>query len=73
MNDFKHAARAYTEATKQGGSSNGLLSMDFDFASQPGKHEMLLSLDINEDAVAIINAEGSLMLVSQGKSSRMNL
>ena len=67
-NDFKHAGRAYGEATKQGGSGNGLLSMDFDFASQPGKPEMLLSLDINEDAVAVINAEGSLMLVSQVRS-----
>lgn len=65
-NDFKHASRAYAEATKQGGSGNGLLSMDFDFASQPGKPEMLLSLDVNEDAVAVIDAEGSIMLVSQG-------
>ena len=40
----------------QGGAGNGLMSMDFDFASQPGKPEMLLSMDINEDAIVIINA-----------------
>lgn len=65
-NDFKSAARNYAEATKQGGSGNGILSMDFDFASQPGKPEMLLSIDVNEDALAIINAEGTIMVVSQG-------
>ena len=39
--------------------------MDFDFASQPGKPDMLLGMDVNEDAIVIINAEGLIMLVSQ--------
>lgn len=68
-NDFKHAARTYADATKQGGSGNGILSMDFDFASQPGKPEMLLSLDLNEDAVIVINAEGQIMVSSQGMTT----
>jgi hypothetical protein len=51
--------------TVQGGTSNGILSMDFDFASQPGKPDMLLSMDVNEDAIVIINAVGQIMLVSQ--------
>ena len=42
------------------------MSMDFDFASQAGKPDMLLGMDVNEDAIVIINAEGQIMLVSQG-------
>uniref|UniRef100_A0A7R9VSG4 PAS domain-containing protein n=1 Tax=Chlamydomonas euryale TaxID=1486919 RepID=A0A7R9VSG4_9CHLO len=49
-----------------GGTSHGIQSMDFDFASQPGKHECLLGLDINEDAVVIINMQGQIMMVSPG-------
>ena len=40
------------------------MSMDFDFASQPGKPDMLLGMDVNEDAIVIINAEGLILLVS---------
>ena len=39
--------------------------MDFDFASQPGKPDMLLGMDVNEDAIVMINAEGQIMMVSQ--------
>ena len=49
----------------QGGAGGGIMSMDFDFASQPGKPEMLLGMDVNEDAIMIINMEGHIMLVSQ--------
>ncbi len=49
----------------QGGAAGGIMSMDFDFASQPGKPEMLLSMDMNEDAIIIIDANGMMMLVSQ--------
>lgn len=66
-NDFKGATRVYAEAVRQGGTGNaGALAMDFDFASQQGKPDMLLSMDVNEDAIAIINAEGSIMMVSNG-------
>lgn len=46
--------------------------MDFDFASQPGKPDMLLGMDVNEDAIVIINAEGLILLVSQVKIDRFN-
>ena len=49
----------------QGGSGNGILSMDFDFASQPGKPDMLLGMDVNEDAIVMCNHEGQIMMVSQ--------
>jgi len=65
-NDFKGASKTYTEAMRLGGSGNGIMSMDFDFASQAGKPDMLLGMDVNEDAIVIINAEGQIMLVSQG-------
>ncbi len=35
-NDFKNATKVYAEATRQGGSGNGILSMEFDFASEVG-------------------------------------
>lgn len=64
--DFKSAVRIYAQAVRQGGTSNALMSMDFDFASQPGKPDMLLSMDINEDAIVLINADGMIMMVSSG-------
>ncbi len=66
MDDFKGAARTYAEAVRQGGAGSGIMSMDFDFASQPGRPEMLMSMDVNEDAIVIVNAEGQILLISQG-------
>ncbi len=66
MNDFKGAARTYAEAVRQGGAGSGIMSMEFDFASQPGRPEMLMSMDVNEDAIVIINSEGQILLISQG-------
>lgn len=47
-NDFKGATRVYAESMRHGGAGAGAgnLAMDFDFASQPGKPDMLLSLDV---------------------------
>lgn len=56
---------------QMGGTSSGIQSMDFDFASQPGKPERLLALDINEDSVVIINMQGIIMMVSPGACSML--
>lgn len=62
------ALQIYAEASRMGTSGGSILSMDFDFASQPGKPEMLLSMDVNDDCVVIINSEGLIMVVSAGAS-----
>mmetsp|Transcript_27632 Transcript_27632/g.60501 ORF Transcript_27632/g.60501 Transcript_27632/m.60501 type:complete len:2143 (+) Transcript_27632:192-6620(+) len=68
-NDLKAAQRAYAEAMKHGSSGEGFLGMDFNFAGQAGKPEMLQSMNSSEDAVVIINAEGVIMMVSEGVST----
>ncbi len=47
------------------GATHGLTLALFP-RTQPGKPEMLTGMDVNEDAIAIINAEGQILLVSQG-------
>jgi hypothetical protein len=63
-NDFKNASRAYVECAKLGGTTNGIQTLSFDFASQAGMPEMLVGMDINEDAVCIINMAGIIMMIS---------
>jgi hypothetical protein len=63
-NDFKNAGRAYSECAKLGGTTNGIKTLSFDFASQVGFPEMLVGMDVSEDAVCIINSAGTIMMVS---------
>jgi len=64
-NDMGGAARYYTEANRQGGNGDALMSMDFDFTGQ-GKPEFLTTMDLHEDAVIVIDAVGTIMLCTDG-------
>ena len=50
------------EAARQG-SGDVMAMLDFNFGKD--KHEYLTSMDLNEDAVIIIDAVGLILLVSQ--------
>ncbi|KAG2493141.1 hypothetical protein HYH03_008565 [Edaphochlamys debaryana] len=61
------ASKAYTEANRQGGA-NALLSLDLSGVQGPGKPDMLTSMSMEDDAVIVIDAEGTIMMVSQAVS-----
>ncbi|GLC59118.1 hypothetical protein PLESTB_001450200 [Pleodorina starrii] len=62
------AARAYAGANRVG-ASNALLNLDFagtvHGAANSGKPEFLTSMSMEDDAVVVIDAEGTIMMVSQ--------
>ncbi|KXZ45821.1 hypothetical protein GPECTOR_50g615 [Gonium pectorale] len=70
LEDVRHdpvaAARAYSEASRNGGS-DAILALDMGNV-QTGtseKPEFLASMSMNEDAVVVSNAEGTILMVSQ--------
>ncbi|KAG2486663.1 hypothetical protein HYH03_014719 [Edaphochlamys debaryana] len=58
------AARVYGEANRQGGA-NALLALDLSGVQSVGKPELLTSMSMEDDAVIVIDAEGTIMMVSQ--------
>ncbi|KAG2443202.1 hypothetical protein HYH02_009279 [Chlamydomonas schloesseri] len=69
LEDVKHdpiaATRAYNEASRNGG---GDAIMNLDLSAVQGsadKPEFLTSMSMEDDAVIVINAEGTIMMVSQ--------
>ncbi|KAG2486668.1 hypothetical protein HYH03_014723 [Edaphochlamys debaryana] len=58
------AARVYGEANRQGGA-NALLALDLSGVQSAGKPEFLTSMSMEDDAVIVIDAEGTIMMVSQ--------
>ncbi|EFJ48000.1 hypothetical protein VOLCADRAFT_91579 [Volvox carteri f. nagariensis] len=72
LEDVRHdqvaAARAYAGANRVG-SSNALLSLDFGGTVHCGqdrrKPDFLTSMSLEDDAVVVIDAEGTIMMVSQ--------
>ncbi|GIL56338.1 hypothetical protein Vafri_11716 [Volvox africanus] len=68
LHDQIAASRAYAGANRVG-SSNALLSLDFGGALHNGvsnkKPDFLTSMSMEDDAVVVIDAEGTIMMVSQ--------
>ncbi|KAG2482499.1 hypothetical protein HYH03_018574 [Edaphochlamys debaryana] len=58
------AARVYGEANRQGGA-NALLALDLSSVQSADKPEFLTSMSMEDDAVIVIDAEGTIMMVSQ--------
>ncbi|KXZ42959.1 hypothetical protein GPECTOR_109g202 [Gonium pectorale] len=78
LEDVKHdqtaAARAYGEANRNGGSAGGgLLALDLTGgltggeagAEHGGRPEFLTSMSLEDDAIIVADAEGTIMMVSQ--------
>ncbi|KAG2432252.1 hypothetical protein HXX76_009170 [Chlamydomonas incerta] len=69
LEDVKHdvpaAQRVYTEAARNGGG-DAIMSLDLSaIQSSASKPEFLTSMSIQDDAVVVINAEGTIMMTSQ--------
>ncbi|GLC68270.1 hypothetical protein PLESTF_000670100 [Pleodorina starrii] len=69
LEDARHdhvaAARAYTEANRSGAGA-GMLALDLSSGLHGvGKPEFLTSMSMEDDAVVVIDAEGTIMMVSQ--------
>ncbi|PNW74156.1 hypothetical protein CHLRE_13g587550v5 [Chlamydomonas reinhardtii] len=69
LEDVKHdpiaAARAYNEASRNGGG-DAIMNLDLSAVqSSADKPEFLTSMSMEDDAVIVINAEGTIMMVSQ--------
>ncbi len=65
QHDGVAAARAYAEAARNGGA-DAIMSLDLSAVQQAAnKPEFLTSLSLVDDAVVVINATGSIMMVSQ--------
>lgn len=71
LEDARHdpvgAVRAYTEANRSGAGGT-LLSLDLSsrlHGGGNGKPDFLTSMSVEEDAVVVIDAEGTIMMVSQ--------
>ncbi|KXZ46877.1 hypothetical protein GPECTOR_40g611 [Gonium pectorale] len=69
LEDVRHdplaAARAYGEAARNGGG-DAIAALDLSAVQgAPGKPEFLTSMSLAEDAVVVINMEGTIMMVSQ--------
>ncbi|GFR46156.1 hypothetical protein Agub_g7683, partial [Astrephomene gubernaculifera] len=78
LEDVRHdqaaAARAYAEASRSVG--NALLSLDLACGAEAGANvggpkrpEFVTSMSIEDDAVVVIDAEGTIMMVSQAVQS----
>ncbi|KAF5830858.1 hypothetical protein DUNSADRAFT_13938 [Dunaliella salina] len=63
-NDIAGAAKYYSEGNRLG-STDAIMNMDFDLASKK-KNDFLVSMDMHEDAVIIIDAVGTILMISQG-------
>ncbi|KAG2487340.1 hypothetical protein HYH03_014056 [Edaphochlamys debaryana] len=70
LEDVKHdqvaAGRAYVEANRNGGGS-ALLALDM--SSTSGKPDFITSMSLEDDAVIVIDASGTIMMVSQAVQS----
>ncbi|GFR42352.1 hypothetical protein Agub_g3047, partial [Astrephomene gubernaculifera] len=68
LEDVRHdpaaAARAYGEASRNGGG-DALLSLDLSGVQGADKPEILTAMSLQEDAVIVCNAEGTIMMTSQ--------
>ncbi|PNW76743.1 hypothetical protein CHLRE_11g469500v5 [Chlamydomonas reinhardtii] len=69
LEDVKHdapaAQRVYAEAARNGGG-DAIMSLDLSaIQSSTSKPEFLTSMSIQDDAVVVINAEGTIMMTSQ--------
>ncbi|GLI61938.1 hypothetical protein VaNZ11_004468 [Volvox africanus] len=69
LEDVKHdpiaAAKAYSEASRNGGG-DAILNLDLSgIQGSASKPEFLTSMSMEDDAVVVINAEGTIMMVSQ--------
>ncbi|KAG2443454.1 hypothetical protein HXX76_001811 [Chlamydomonas incerta] len=69
LEDVKHdpiaATRAYNEASRNGGG-DAIMNLDLSAVqSSNDKPEFLTSMSMEDDAVIVINAEGTIMMVSQ--------
>ncbi|KAG2441028.1 hypothetical protein HXX76_003881 [Chlamydomonas incerta] len=72
LEDVKHdtsaASRAYTEASRNGGG-DAIMNLDLSAVQgNPSKPEFLTSMSMEDDAVIVINAEGTIMMTSQAVS-----
>ncbi|GLC73343.1 hypothetical protein PLESTF_001365300 [Pleodorina starrii] len=69
LEDVRHdplaAAKAYAEASRNGGG-DAILNLDvINIQGSASKPEFLTSMSMEDDAVIVINAEGQIMMVSQ--------
>lgn len=56
----------YSEANRNGAGAGGLLSLDLSSGLHGGdKPDFLMSMSLEDDAVVVIDAEGTIMMVSQ--------
>ncbi|PNW79942.1 hypothetical protein CHLRE_08g373200v5 [Chlamydomonas reinhardtii] len=62
--DHIAASRVYGEANRQGGA-DALLSLDINSGLASGKPDFLTSMSMEDDAVIVVDAEGTIMMVSQ--------
>ncbi|KAG2445381.1 hypothetical protein HXX76_000003 [Chlamydomonas incerta] len=62
--DHVAASRVYGEANRQGGA-DALLSLDINSGLASGKPDFLTSMSMEDDAVIVVDAEGTIMMVSQ--------
>ncbi|GIM04910.1 hypothetical protein Vretimale_9369 [Volvox reticuliferus] len=70
LEDARHdhisAIKAYAEANRSGAGAGALLSLDLSSGLHGGdKPEFLTSMSLEDDAVVVIDAEGTIMMVSQ--------
>ncbi|KAG2450421.1 hypothetical protein HYH02_004923 [Chlamydomonas schloesseri] len=67
-NDPVAATRAYAEASRNGGG-DAIMNLDLSAVQgNPSKPEFLTSMSMEDDAVIVINAEGTIMMTSQAVS-----
>ncbi|KAG2431591.1 hypothetical protein HYH02_013284 [Chlamydomonas schloesseri] len=62
--DHIAAGRVYGEANRQGGA-DALLTLDINSGLASGKPDFLTSMSMEDDAVIVVDAEGTIMMVSQ--------
>ncbi|GIL50772.1 hypothetical protein Vafri_6912 [Volvox africanus] len=70
LEDARHdhisATKVYAEANRSGAGAGALLSLDLSSGLHGGdKPEFLTSMSLEDDAVVVIDAEGTIMMVSQ--------
>ncbi|KAF5832011.1 hypothetical protein DUNSADRAFT_12252 [Dunaliella salina] len=66
-NDIGGATKYYSEGNRLG-STDAIMNMDFDLAGRK-KMDFLVSMDLHEDAVVIIDAVGTILMISQGTTA----
>ena len=69
LEDVKHdpvaATRAFAEASRNGGG-DAIMNLDLSAVQgNPSKPDFLTSMSMEDDAVIVINAEGTIMMCSQ--------